>query len=67
MSKPNAVSLLRALARQFSTLSDLAASKAQEHPDTSFAHYRKLGEAAGLHSAWRIVADLADRVQEDRL
>ena len=64
MQQPTTVELLRALQRQFAALGEIAAGKALGQPDTSFARYRKLGEAAGLHTAWRTVADLADRVQE---
>ncbi len=63
-SYQTAAGLLRALQRQFADLSNLATGKAVELPDTSFTHYRKLGEAAGLHTAWRMVADLADQVAE---
>lgn len=62
-SQQTAVGLLRALQRQFADLGNLAAGKALELPDTSFTHYRKLGEATGLHTAWRMVADLADQLE----
>ncbi|MCW5867457.1 MAG: hypothetical protein KIS61_09360 [Candidatus Eremiobacteraeota bacterium] len=65
MTEPESiVTLLRALQRQFADLSALATAKAMEKPDTTFSHHRKLGEAAGLHTAWRTVADLADQVSE---
>lgn len=58
------VDLLRALQSQLKGLGELATAQALELPDTSFTHYRKLGEAEGLHRSWRLVADLADRLQE---
>lgn len=61
------IGLLRGLQRQFGDLSELASAKGLQEPDTSFVHYRKLGEAAGLHTAWRTVADLADQVAEGKL
>ena len=66
MTGEQATGLLRGLQRQLAALGALATGKAMEHPATSFTHYRKLGEAAGLHTAWQMVADLADRVQENR-
>ena len=66
MRRDDAVSLLRALQRQFAALGQLATAKALEQEEISFTHSRKLGEATGLHTAWRLVADLADRVQEGR-
>jgi hypothetical protein len=62
----SAAGLLRALESQFAQLSALATAKAAQQPDTSFTHYRKLGEAAGLHTAWRTVADLADQLADGR-
>jgi len=66
MSDLQTVSLLRALQRQLAGLGELASAKAQELPDTAYTHYRKQGEAQGLHTAWRLVADLADRIEEGR-
>ncbi|MFN8608835.1 MAG: hypothetical protein U0931_14980 [Vulcanimicrobiota bacterium] len=66
MNREQAAGLLRALQRQLAALGALASAKAMEQPDTSFTHYRKLGEAAGLHTALRLMADLADRLQENR-
>lgn len=65
-SQQTAVGLLHGLQRQFADLSNLATGKALELPDTSFSHYRKLGEAGGLHTAWRLVADLAAQITDGR-
>lgn len=67
MTREQVTGLLRGLQRQLAGLGALATGKAMEQPDTPFTHYRKLGEAAGLHTAWQMVADLADQVQENRL
>lgn len=65
MTSEQVTGLFRGLERQLAALGAVATARAMEHPDTSFTHYRKLGEASGLHTAWRMVADLADQIQEN--